>query len=198
MSEKTEEPTDKKVQDARKKGQVGVSQDISKLMVSTAIFAFLFAVQDSLMSSGKEILSFSISKTNTEFKQAAAEVFTKVFNMALGTALTIVGIALAMKIIGTWMQTGPMFATEALKIDFNKFNPVTQVKNMFSVKKIYEMINNIFKAAILFYVFYILITKYFSTLVLLPTGDLDMIWKSSAAHFIGDGISRFRDAKIFP
>jgi type III secretion protein U len=149
----------------------------------SAILAYLFSAQDSLMSSGKEIITFSISKTNIEFKQAAGEVFTKVFHTALGTILAIVGIALVMKIVGTWMQTGPMFAAEALKMDFNKFNPINQLKNMFSMKKIYEMINNIIKAVILTYVFYILIKKYFPTLILLPTGDLDMTWKSCVLLF---------------
>src|SRR6478609_4601562 len=103
MSEKTEEPTDKKVQDARKKGQVGVSQDVSKLMATTAVLAYLFSAQDGLMSSGKEAILFSISKTNVEFKQAAGEVCGKVFHVALGVAISVVGIALVMKIVGTWM-----------------------------------------------------------------------------------------------
>lgn len=183
MSEKTEDPTDKKIRDSRKKGQVAVSQDVTKLLSCAMIFSMLFALQDVLMSSGKDILSFTISKTNTEFVQAAGEVFTKVFGAALGTAIAVVGVALATKIIGTWMQTGPMFASEAMKMDFNKLNPVNQAKNIFSMKKIYEMINNIFKAGVLGYVFYILIQEYFSTLILLPTGDLDMTWKSSNTLF---------------
>lgn len=183
MSEKTEEPTEKKLREARRKGQVAVSQDVPKLLAAIIILSFLFAIQESLMSSGKDAISFAIEKANGNFIQSAGEVFTKIFKMALTIILGVVGIAFFMKIIGTWMQTGPLFAPEALSLDFNKFNPINQLKNIFSKKKFYEMINNIFKTIILGLLFYYLIKKYFPTLVLLPTGDLDMLWKAATSLF---------------
>jgi type III secretion protein U len=183
MSEKTEEPTEKKIRDARNKGQVAVSQDVSKLLIAIAILSFLFSIQDWLMSSGKEAITLSIEKGGGNFIQSAGEVFSKVFSLAMMIILGVIGIAFFLKIIGTWMQTGPLFAVEALKIDFNKFNPVSQLKNIFSQRKLYEMFNNIVKTLILGLLFYYLIKTYFPTLILLPTGDLDMLWKASAALF---------------
>ncbi len=181
MSEKTEEPTDKKVRDAREKGQVGVSQDITKLISTIVLLSTLFAMQDSLMSKGKEIISFSILKTNTEFSQAAGEVVTKLGNMLLGTVLTICAIAFFIKIIGTWIQTGPMFTPKAIKFDLAKLNPLATLKNMFSGKKLYEFGNNIFKFIVVGLLFYYLTKAQLGTLFLLPTGDLEMFWQSSAA-----------------
>lgn len=183
MSEKTEQPTDKKVRDAREKGQVGVSQDITKLISGIVIFATLFAMQEGLMSKGQDIISFSIVKTNTEFHQAAGEVISKTMDSLIGIVLPIVAIAFFIKIAGTWLQIGPMFAPKAVKFDINKLNPMSTLKNLFSAKKFYELANNVFKTLVLFFLFYVLIKSNLGRLFLLPTGDLNMFWHSSAALF---------------
>ncbi|VUD40253.1 Yop proteins translocation protein U [Thalassocella blandensis] len=188
MSEKTEEPTEKKLKDSREKGQVGVSQDITKLISTIVIFSALFGMGNSLVEKGKQAIEFSILRTNADFSLAAAEVGTKVFNQALTIIIIVVFVAFFMKIVGTWIQTGPMFTPKAVKIDFAKLNPISTLKNMFSMKKFYELFNNIVKVAVITLVFYALIKAYLPTLFLLPTGELEMLSNS--------GVSLFRNAIV--
>lgn len=49
MSEKTEQPTDKKLEDARRKGEVGQSQDVPKLLICVGLLECVLALADSTM-----------------------------------------------------------------------------------------------------------------------------------------------------
>ncbi|TQV84086.1 EscU/YscU/HrcU family type III secretion system export apparatus switch protein [Exilibacterium tricleocarpae] len=183
MSEKTEEPTEKKIKDSRDKGQVGLSQDITKLITAIVVFGMLFAMGEVLMAKGKEAILFAILRSNGSFTQAAGEVVGKLAVDTIAVVLIIVAIAFFLKIIGTWIQTGPIFSPKALKIDFAKLNPVATLKNMFSMRKLYELLNNVVKTAVITVVFYMLIKKYVPTLFLLPTGDLEMFWRASSVLY---------------
>lgn len=56
MGEKTEEPSPKKLRDARKKGQVANSKDLTTAALFLASFSVLLAVGPSLSESLKEYL----------------------------------------------------------------------------------------------------------------------------------------------
>ncbi|MDX5626653.1 MULTISPECIES: type III secretion system export apparatus subunit SctU [unclassified Brenneria] len=185
MSEKTEKPTDKKLKDARKKGEVGQSQDVPKLLICVGLLECILALAEQSMGKLQKLVQLPLMRLNQPFAQAAREVFHDAVTLALTFCLLAAGIAVLLRVIGGWIQYGPLFAPEALKIDFNRLNPVNQLKQMFSMRKLTEMLTNVLKAVVIGAVFYKVIIPELESLVELASGDLNGFWhgvKALLAH----------------
>jgi flagellar biosynthesis protein FlhB len=145
--EKTEEPTPKKIEDARKEGNVPKSQDASGVMtLFIAILAilmlfpfmakhmvFLVKYYFSLigMSLDKEAMLGIVMVTVREFLLIV---------MPLAISVAVAGVVAAMA------QFGFLFTTKAIVPDLKKIDPIKGTKNLFSLKKIIESIKVTFKS----------------------------------------------------
>ncbi|MBP2844515.1 type III secretion system export apparatus subunit SctU [Dickeya oryzae] len=177
MSEKTEKPTPKKLQDARKKGEVGQSQDVPKLLISVALLEMILTLTDNGMSKLQALMQLPLSRLSDPFGHAANEVFSEALSL-LGTfCLLTISVALLMRIVGGWIQYGPLFAVDALKIDFNRLNPVNQIKQMFTMRKLTDILTTILKATTIGLVFWLVVIPQLEWLVELAYGDLAAFWK---------------------
>ena len=145
--EKTEEPTDKKIEDARKEGNVPKSQDTSGVItLFVAILAVLMLFP--YMSMHMILLFkyyFSLIGTPLDklFMLDIAIVTIKEFLliiMPLAIAVAISGVVAALA------QFGFLFTTKAIMPDFKKINPIKGTKNLLSMKKLIEGIKITFKS----------------------------------------------------
>jgi hypothetical protein len=84
----------------------------------------------------------------------------------------MVGVAVAMKLISSWMQFGLLFAPETLKLDFNRLNPISQLKQMFSVQQLMNLLMSLAKALLIGLILYVVIRPNLSALINLATSDL--------------------------
>ncbi len=146
-AEKTEEPTSKKIEDARKEGNVPKSQDASGVVtLFVAILAllllfpfmashmiFLFKYYFSILDNGidKEMLFGLTFVTMREF-------LLIVLPLALSVAIAGVVAAIA--------QFGFLFTVDAIAPKFSKLNPLKGMKNLFSMKKVIEGVKITFKS----------------------------------------------------
>lgn len=184
MSEKTEKATPKKVKDSRKKGQVGQSQDVYKLMIAAAILEVVLAMVDNSMASLQSMIATPLELLHQPFMYAVQKVLVQCAVIAGSLIIIAIGIAVIMRLAGAWIQFGFLFAPEALKLDFNKLNPVSQIKNMFSGKKLFELFNSLIKAIALGFILYLLVTPALQTLVKIPLTDLNTAWHGVVHLFI--------------
>ncbi|MDW6001971.1 type III secretion system export apparatus subunit SctU [Vibrio mangrovi] len=176
MSEKTEKPTPKKLKDSRKKGQVGQSQDVPKLLIAAVIIEVVLSMVETGMGNLQNIVAAPLALMNQPFLYAAKATAIQCLTIALSMIIIVLALAVIMRLIGAWIQFGFLFAPEALKVDFNKLNPFNQLKNMFSGKKLFELFNSVVKAITLGLIIYMLISEALSTLIKLPQTDLNTSW----------------------
>ena len=145
--EKTEEPTDKKIEDARKEGNVPKSQDTSGVItLFVAILAMLMLFP--FMAEHMLVLSrYYFSLVGTPLDKlfmlevaviTAREVLLMVLPLAIAVAISGVVASLA--------QFGFLFTTKAIMPDFKKIDPIKGTKNLFSLKKMIEGVKITFKA----------------------------------------------------
>ncbi len=146
-AEKTEEPTSKKIEDARKEGNVPKSQDASGVItLFVAILAVLMLFP--YMSSHVRILFkyyFSLIGTPLDrlFMLDIAVVTIREFLlivMPLAVSVAVAGIIAALA------QFGFLFTLDAIQPKFSKIDPIKGMKNLFSVKKFIEGIKVTFKS----------------------------------------------------
>ena len=145
--EKTEEPTQKKIEDARKEGNVPKSQDTSGVIT---LFVAILAVLLLFPYMAKHMIIlfqyyFSIIGTPLDklYMMDIAIVTMREFLliiMPLATAVAVAGVIAAMA------QFGFLFTTKAIMPDFKKINPIKGAKNLFSLKKMIEGVKITFKA----------------------------------------------------
>lgn len=66
-------------------------------------------------------------------------------------------VAIITKLVSSWMQFGILFAPDALKLDFNRLNPLSQLKQMFSAQSVMNLLMSIVKATLLGLILYVVI-----------------------------------------
>jgi len=173
--EKTEEPTDKKIEDARKEGNVPKSQDASgvvTLFIAILAFLMLFPYMASHMIF---LFKYYFSIMGMELDKIVmidiAIITVREFLMIvlpLATAVAVAGIVAA---VG---QFGFLFTTQAIAPKFSKLDPIKGAKNLFSMKKIIEGVKVTFKAFTTLgigFLFFFIFIKELPTVALFGLGD---------------------------
>lgn len=157
--EKTEAPTPKKLKDARKEGQVAKSMDVVTAFMLLGLFVGLkifvgyigkgfLSCFHSVYGSISTIISDEVTK-NT-MASLMQEASFQIILIALPLMLLAVVIAFVFNIAQVkWQPTA-----KPLKPKFNKFNPISGFKRMFSKDKIMELAKSVAKIAVLTYVVY--------------------------------------------
>ena len=157
--EKTEEPTAKKLEDARKKGQVMRSTEVVTAATLLVFFlmlkVFVGFIGNRFISSFHKTLGsigdytsepFNTNMARTIIRSSLWDIVVAAFPMMIaGFVVTIVSILFQVK----WKVT-----TEPLKPKFDKFNPVSGMKRLFSKDKIMDLLKSTAKVIILAYVVY--------------------------------------------
>lgn len=147
--ERTEDPTPKRKQDARKKGQVARSMEIpgalSLLLVAQlgpmVIQRFIEATRSAIQSiPGRMPEVTTPGGINTYSMQMATPLVMAVLPLLLGIA----GVGLA----SNFAQVGFLFSTESITPKFDKINPANGLKRLFSTRGLGEGLKATLKLAI--------------------------------------------------
>ena len=155
--EKTEKPTDKRLRDARKKGQVAKSQDLtSSLMLISSVLIFWLsgtATAGVLLKAMQNGIETAGSFSGTLTRERASEVLSQAA-WDFGSALAPLFIFLfAGAILFNYVQVGSLLALEGVKPDLNKLNPAEGFKQKFLKSRPYlELGKTLLKAIITFVV----------------------------------------------
>jgi len=157
MSDRTEEPTPRKLEEARKEGQT-----VKSIELNTA--AALMVGSWLINGPGRQISTdlqglLSNALTNLPKNVVDGEVwvrqllFSDVIRVGYDLLIFLFGMALT-GIVVTVSQTGPMFAQKQIGFDFNKVNPLTGFKRMFSGQGVMEFLKALIKLLVVGYVAY--------------------------------------------
>ncbi len=173
--EKTEMPTQKKLRDARNKGQVCTSKDI----ISTAILIVLLALC-AMMGRGfiddyRALLDY-IARRMAEDPITTVSGAMKFFLwIVCKYSFIFAGVAALVGIIGNVSQIGFLFTFEPLKPSFSKINPAEGFKKIFCKKNFFEFLKNVVKVCFLSYLIWKLIKESIPELLTLGYGTVDEV-----------------------
>jgi flagellar biosynthesis protein FlhB len=149
--EKTEKATPQKKQEARKKGQVAKSTDLSQAFVLLFSFSFLSFFGEHMAERVLHLyrLGFSNWLVMEVTEQSVSLLFvTLLKDSALISAPIILGAWLG-GFVATLSQVGFLVSTEAIKMDLKKINPVEGAKRMFSMRTLVEFVKSILKLIVI-------------------------------------------------
>lgn len=149
--QKTEQPTPKKLRDARKKGQVAKSQDLSNAFLFLTAAVVLGFIAPGLVEDFKSLLlsfldekTFSGNEAPGALMARAGEAWWQILTLSLPL---LVGVAVMAALI-SFLQVQALFSPEAIKPSLEKLNPLQGAKNIFAKPKTYiELVKHIIKLA---------------------------------------------------
>jgi flagellar biosynthesis protein FlhB len=150
--EKTEQPTPKRIKEARKKGQVFKSNELTQSFLFLTAAGILVATGGSMITSLKALMTEAFQPQMLTGQLRPDELLRRTgdawFRGLIQTA-PLMGALCVVAGAVTFLQVKALFAPEVLKPKLDKINPLKNFQNMFFKAKTYVgLVKNIVKFAI--------------------------------------------------
>ena len=149
--ERTEQPAERRLQEARKKGQVPRSRELntmlSLILASIALMVLGGSISQSIMQISVE--GFSVSR---ELAFDASQLPFQFMYMASQTLLALspfMAVMLVAALAGPLMMGGWSFSLETISFKFEKLNPIKGLARIFSLKGLVELVKALAKFVLL-------------------------------------------------
>ena len=148
---KTEEPTTKKLEDARKKGEYASSQEVRHVFALIALLFIIWGVAVTASHDLRVILGEFIGNVHN-IPSGGSGILQAVNKLLLSVFFILIlpwSIFLFAGIAATRIQHEIKFTPNKLKLDFGKLSPTKGIKKVMSVNQILEMVKSFFKLIII-------------------------------------------------
>jgi len=140
--ERTEEPTGKRLQESRDKGQVARSRELNTLAVVMVAAVGLLTLGPAMVQKLMNIMSFNFS-IEREALYSNDSMGLHLF-ASVGEGLQVLGplffLLLVASIVGPVLLGGWLFSIKSLAPKFERMNPLAGLKRMFSLKALIELL----------------------------------------------------------
>jgi len=165
--EKTEDPTAKKLSDAKKKGQVARSKDLGTMFVLVGSAVALMMIGSYLVESLTHIMKrlFTLSREESLDMNALFNVLQNTLTDIIAPLLWIFFIIVFAAFVGNTMLGGMSFSTEAMAPKLSRMSPIEGFKRMFGVKAVVEFVKSLLKFFVVFIVAFILLSSLFDEIL---------------------------------
>ena len=165
--EKTEEPTAKKLTDARKKGQIARSKDLGTMFVLVGSAFAMMLMGNSLVGALSAMMKrlFSLSRREAMDVHASTNVIFSGVSGIIFPMLTIFFIIMIAAFIGNTMLGGMAFSWEAMAPKASRLSPLAGFKRMFGVQAAVELLKSILKFFVVFFVAFSLLSGLFEQIL---------------------------------
>ncbi len=165
-AQKTEEPTPKKLEEARKKGQVALSREVNNWVMLLAGTILIMSAAAPVLGKLKELMKAYIERAHA-FPPSPGGVHI-FLGEALKEVLTIMSLPLIILMLaaflGPFVQVGPLFAPESIKPSLSKISIFKGFTRLFSTRSLMEFAKGILKISLVGAVGVIIIHPYYGQL----------------------------------
>ena len=191
--DRTEQATPFRREEARKRGEVQRSGDFNTF---TVVFAGVAMLLGSGASAWESVSTVSRQLLASAGSPDGALLLVPVGHALVGVAIPFGLAAMVLVILGSFLQTGPVFTFEPLEPRFERINPLSNFRKLFSKRLLFELVKSLLKLAILGSIVYFFLVSSWPSLLVLgaqpPRGDLEYL----ATHG-GTLLTRLAGALLF-
>jgi type III secretion protein U len=150
MSEKTEQPTAKKLRDAHKRGEIARSADLISAFTFTAVLGVLWFAGATFASIVESLVEIAINapghvRGNMPWQLLFQQALMDGAKVIAATLFTACVVAI---LIGAAQSKG-VFSLDPLMPRLEKLNPANGLKQMFSAQRMIELAKLLFKGVLL-------------------------------------------------
>lgn len=145
--EKSEEPTSRRLSDARKKGQVPRSRELNSVAITLLGGAVLVMTSHQLGNGLWKILvdNLVLERADIFDPRALVRHLAKAFSDAILLLMPFFGVTLVVAVLASIALGGLNFSSESLTPKFARINPLAGLGRLFSLHSLMELVKSIFK-----------------------------------------------------
>ncbi|ASJ70496.1 type III secretion system export apparatus subunit SctU [Granulosicoccus antarcticus] len=169
--EKTEPATSKRLRDARKRGDIPKSKDMTGTLGLAFTMVLIIFAMDHSIEQLVDLTIEAIAHHDLPFETLAQSLTQKaVKTFLLISATILLPIALFGMLI-EFLQTGPIFAFDKIQPKLSNLSPAAGIKKMFSMDNFVELMKSLGKTAVLGTIAWFTIAAALQELIKLPAND---------------------------
>src|SRR5260221_6074487 len=174
---KTEEPSSKRLGDARNKGQVAQSREIAHTVMLSAMLVVVLMLGPMMTRDLVVVLRrFLELPHQMRLEDNSFHVLLVEMSMQLGVTLALPFLLLMIAAAApSILQNGILFTTHSLAPQFERLSPLKGIKRLFSLRNVVELAKGIVKISIVAVVAFILVSPAFKLIDNFITEDLSML-----------------------
>lgn len=145
--DKTEEPSEKKLRDARDRGEVAKSKDLTAT-AGLAVWLLLGSLSVGWAAQRLAALMAALpAALDLPFEAAAASLSAQALDTLLALSAAAMVPVLAVGVLVEFLQVGPVFSTDKLAFKPEGLNPVQGLQRMVSMDNLVEVVKSLLKTA---------------------------------------------------
>ena len=162
-SQKTEEPTPKKLEEARRRGQIALSREVNNwvmLFAGTMLVAVFSGVMMTQLTDTMRVYiehAHALPQAPGGMEIILGQGLKKVLIILFAPLLFLMAAAF----FAPFLQIGPLFAPEVIKPDWSKVSIIKGFGRLFSMRSIVELAKGLFKIGVVGAIATIIIYPYF-------------------------------------
>lgn len=175
---RTEDPSERRLREAREKGQVAKSAELPQALTIIFTLMIIYVMGVWIYNYMGKMTIYYLTSFHS-FRMTETSVvheLLKMIDISARVLLPIMGVAFVAAFLGNVVQVGLRFSAEPLKFDISKlkFDPATIMKKIFFSKQIaFNLFKSIFKVVVIGFTCYLIISNSFDSL--LKIADVPLI-----------------------
>ncbi len=173
-SQKSEEPTERKLSKAKEKGQVPSSEEVKSAMILLGGTIGVVFMAPRIMNNVR-LLSMQFIERPEAMSVDTKNIVSIMAQVVLELALTLapfMGVLMVLALVSSIVQNGLIWAPEKIKPDFSKLSLIKGIKSKFSGKALVEFLKGIFKLVVVSLVSFGLAMPMVDDLTLMPSFEI--------------------------
>lgn len=149
QSQKTEEPTQKRLDESRKKGQVANSREVNHwLMLIAATVVVMLLAPNAMTGIGRALTPFLERSHAIDLASDGTNVLVALARQVGAALLMPFGLLVLAAAFAGVLQNGPVFSADQLRPKLEKISPASGLKRLFSLRSIAEFVKGLLKLAV--------------------------------------------------
>ncbi len=162
QASKTEDPTPRKLEEARKRGQVAISREVNAWLLLIATTLIVGTMMTNLFRDLGPMMARYLGQADDlpTGPGGIGHVLYEAVISGLWVMLPIFALLMLAAFIGPFAQAGPLFVPELLKMDLQKISPIKGLERLFSRKAILEFVRGLVKISVVSVVTYFILHPY--------------------------------------
>jgi flagellar biosynthetic protein FlhB len=148
--ERTEEPSQRRLQEARERGQIPRSRELTNFATMIGGSAALVAIGGTVAAHLSQLMrrSLSIDEKSLRTTDSMAASLSDAGISAVTAILPIFGTLVCMVLLASVVLGGWNFSTTALTPDFSRLSPLSGIKRLFGFHGVSELVKALLKCAV--------------------------------------------------
>jgi flagellar biosynthetic protein FlhB len=154
--EKTEEPSQHRIEEFRKKGDIASSKELTSVLVLAAclltLSLSLVYIYEEMTTYIQWLYTLDIASAFTE--KSLRTITTKTLIVAMKCGAPVMFVALCVGVLSQVAQVGLLYSPDILEFDLERVNPIKGFGKIFSMRSVFETIKGLFKFAVILAIVY--------------------------------------------